>query len=137
MINLFKQNEGFSKSSFTGKIIDGVEQIPDDIKDSLIQVDEDVYQDLSSHKLMWQNGTLVSNPNYADYVAKQKTKEQKKVYRIELNEIKQWFSDNDWKPNKIITGEWLENDPRWLEYKQERAVKRARQDELNELLKNM
>ena len=56
--------------------------------------------------------------------------------REELAEIKKWFEKNDWKPNKLITGEWLENDLRWVEYKQERAIKRARQDELNNLLGN-
>jgi hypothetical protein len=56
--------------------------------------------------------------------------------REELAEIKKWFERNDWKPNKVITGEWLETDKRWLEYKQERAIKRARQDELNTLLGN-
>ena len=135
MINLFKQNEGFSKSSFTGKIIDGVEQIPDDIKDSLIQVDEETYQKLVEHKLMWQNGVLVENPNYMEYVSNQTNKAQKNAYKQELISIKQWFTENDWKPNKIVTGEWEQNDPRWLEYKEERAIKRARQDELIELLK--
>lgn len=132
MINLFKQNDGFTNSTFTGLVNNGIEQIPDEIKNDLIKVDEQTYQNLLDHKLMWENGSLVSNPNYAEYEAEK----QKEIYKQELAEVKYWFVENDWKPNKIITGEWLENDPRWLEYKQERAAKRARQDELLELIGN-
>lgn len=57
-----------------------------------------------------------------------------KEYQKELQEIKQWFSLNDWKVNKIVIGEWQTTDQRWLEYLEERAVKRARQDELLILL---
>ena len=53
----------------------------------------------------------------------------------ELNNIKAWFIENDWKVNKIVIGEWQTTDSRWLEYLEERAIKRARQDELIELLK--
>lgn len=56
-------------------------------------------------------------------------------YQNELEEIKQWFIDNDWKVNKIVIGEWQTTDQRWLEYLREREIKRTRQDELNELLK--
>lgn len=55
-------------------------------------------------------------------------------YQEELNNIKIWLQENDWMPNKITTGEWQDTDPRWLAYKQERAVKRARQDELTLLV---
>ena len=134
MVNLFKANEGFCTSTFKGLIVNSIEQIPDEIKDILMQVDEQTFQDLRDHKLMWQNGVLVSNPNYTEYVVEQKAEEQKKEYRKELSEIQYWFAENDWKPNKIITGEWSEEDPRWLEYKQERTIKRARQDELLELI---
>ena len=58
-----------------------------------------------------------------------------KEAHIELAEIKKWFIDNDWKPNKIITGEWSTDDERWTSYLEERTIKRARQDELNEIIK--
>lgn len=48
--------------------------------------------------------------------------------------IKSWFKDNDWKVNKIILGEWEDTDPRWVEYKEQRAAKRARLDEIKVLL---
>lgn len=54
--------------------------------------------------------------------------------KAELKEIHKWLCDNDWKVNKIVIGEWQQDDERWLEYLQERQVKRARQDELNEVL---
>lgn len=49
---------------------------------------------------------------------------------VELGEIKEWFSSTDYIPNKVMVGEWEDTDPRWTEYKKERAIKRARQDEI-------
>lgn len=46
--------------------------------------------------------------------------------------IKQWLTQNDWKVNKITVGEWETTDPRWIEYKEQRAIKRARLDEIKE-----
>jgi hypothetical protein len=54
--------------------------------------------------------------------------------KAELTGIQQWFVDNDWKPNKIITDEWTTDDPRWIQYLSEREIKRARQDEINALM---
>lgn len=54
---------------------------------------------------------------------------------IELEQIKNWFSANDWKVNKFVLGEWQEDDPRWQDYLTQRAEKRARQDILNYILK--
>lgn len=54
--------------------------------------------------------------------------------RAELEQIRLWFSQNDFKPHKIITGEWQVTDPRWSEYLTERQAKRSRQDELNKII---
>jgi hypothetical protein len=62
------------------------------------------------------------------------SKELKVDLENELIQIKKWFLENDYKVNKVIIGEWEDKDPRWLEYKKERAVKRARQDEIGGLL---
>ena len=48
--------------------------------------------------------------------------------------IEAWFNKNDWKFNKVFIGEWAETDPRWLEYKEQRAIKRARLDEIKQVL---
>lgn len=192
MINIFKQKSGFGSSIFTRQTI------PNEIKDSIIQIDEETYQKLLDHKIMWKevahkvekpiyeqkevgveeveiddlekpilneneevigyekkienrpiyesvdtgkveivevkNCELVENPDYENYLKEIEKEKQYEEYRKELFDIQAWFKENDWKPNKIITGEWLETDPRWIEYKQERAVKRARQDYLNILL---
>ena len=53
---------------------------------------------------------------------------------LELTEIYQWFVENDYIPNKIITGEWTETDKRWTDYLKERTAKRKRQDEIKALL---
>ena len=97
--------------------------------------------DLSNGKLMWQNGELVPNQDYE--TAKNRiqqelqSKKQISLYKQELREIQQWFKDNDWKVNKIVIGEWEKSDSRWLDYILERTAKRARQDELNELIKEL
>ena len=52
----------------------------------------------------------------------------------ELLFIQQWFIENDWIPNKILTGEWTTDDTRWKLYLNERFMKRKRQDEIKELL---
>ena len=49
---------------------------------------------------------------------------------VELGEIQKWFSQTDYIPNKVVVGEWPETDERWIAYKEERARKRARQDEI-------
>lgn len=59
----------------------------------------------------------------------------KEPLRKELQAIKAWFTANDWKVNKVVIGEWETTDQRWLDYLAEREIKRARQDELVELLK--
>jgi len=54
--------------------------------------------------------------------------------KAELMGIQQWFIDNDWIPNKVITREWEEDDERWITYLADRRIYRHRQDEINELL---
>lgn len=47
-----------------------------------------------------------------------------------LDNILEWFSENDWKANKIALKEWDENDPRALEYLQQRKEKREQHADL-------
>lgn len=49
---------------------------------------------------------------------------------VELGEIQKWFASTDYIPNKVVVGEWQETDERWIAYKEERARKRTRQDEI-------
>lgn len=56
-------------------------------------------------------------------------------YEQELSEIDSWFASTDYIPNKVIVGEWETTDPRFIEYKQQRLIKRNRRDELIDLLK--
>lgn len=89
--------------------------------------------------------STLSNPGYTSWrVVDGKLELQqygeipfKELYEQELLEIQNWFLSTDYIPNKIITGEWLTTDPRWLSYMSERTIKRARQDELNLLLKDI
>lgn len=79
-----------------------------------------------------KNGYKPTSQDYFDV----KSKEEKEEYlaKKELYEINNWFIENDWKANKIVTKEWLESDQRWIDYLNERKVKRARQDELKLIL---
>jgi hypothetical protein len=77
-----------------------------------------------------QNGFKIVNEKPSALLSK----EEKLNYENELIQIKKWFLENDYKVNKVITGEWEDTDPRWLDYKKERATKRARQDEIGKLL---
>ncbi len=52
----------------------------------------------------------------------------------EKQEILQWLSDNDWKINKIVIGEWSTTDYRWTSYLDERYIKRLRLDEVVTLI---
>lgn len=52
----------------------------------------------------------------------------------EAESIRDWFVRTDYYPHKIVTGEWDQADPRWLDYLHERQIKRARQDEIAGLL---
>ena len=133
-MNLVKFNEGFDTSIYQGLTKDGVEQIPDEIKNDLIQVDEKTYQKLINHEIMWNNGVLVPNPDFLAYQICQEKINKMEQYEKELNQIQRWFKDNDWKVNKIVIGEWEKTDSRWLDYISERAKKRARQDELTSLI---
>lgn len=44
--------------------------------------------------------------------------------------ILDWLKANDWKPNKVVTGEWKTTDERWIAYLAERKTKRERLDEI-------
>lgn len=62
---------------------------------------------------------------------KETARDAESAKQAELAAIQKWLDDNDWKVNKIVIGEWKTDDERWLAYLEERAIKRARQDELN------
>lgn len=117
------------------------EEIPDEERELYIEVSDDTFDDLRNRKVMWQNGELVDNPDYESYKAEREVRiaknKQLNILRQELREIQKWFKDNDWKPNKIVAGEWQQDDPRWTDYINERSIKRTRQDELNQELENL
>lgn len=105
--------------------------IPIDNVNRYIEVDEETHKKTLScevHKA-WkvENGVLV--------VRQKEAVPSRELYEQELAEIQLWFALTDYIPNKIIVEEWQLDDPRFIAYKQERLIKRARQDELIELLK--
>ena len=105
--------------------------IPSDTS-NLIELTETQYQELQAKK---KNNFIphfnIENDNFVITY----TENTRILLRKELQAIKKWFIDNDWKVNKIVIGEWSTDDVRWQSYISERTIKRARQDEINELLK--
>jgi hypothetical protein len=86
--------------------------------------------DISIEDYAKENGFEIVNDTPIEVISRQ----QKVDYENELLNIKRWFSDNDYKVNKVTIGEWKETDARWTDYKKERTTKRTRQDELIKLL---
>lgn len=64
--------------------------------------------------------------------------QQEQINKANLQEeyfqIKGWLRENDWKFNKVFIGEWADTDPRWVEYKEQRVIKRERLDKIKEAL---
>ena len=128
MVNLFKQNEGFSTSTFTGRIENDVEQIPDEIKDQLLQVDENTYKDLQERKLMWKDGELINNPNYNTFVQERQLNRAKKEKRKRIEELKQLLSESDYRAIKYFEGYYTDD-----EYAPYKAQRQAYREEINQL----
>lgn len=62
----------------------------------------------------------------------EKQKDKARETKRRLNEIQKWFRDTDWIVNKIVVGEWSMDDPRWIDYLNQRKVMREEQDFLND-----
>lgn len=77
---------------------------------------------------------LAPNPEYEQLCLEREKHAKIKDLVAQKEEILAWFSDNDWKVNKVFIGEWLETDERWVSYLEERALKRARYDEIEQEL---
>jgi hypothetical protein len=77
-----------------------------------------------------ENGFKIVNTKPKELVSK----ELKVDLENELQQIKKWFLENDYKVNKVFIGEWQEDDARWVEYKQQRALYRKRLDEIEKEL---
>lgn len=75
--------------------------------------------------------TILTNEITPDEVRKDII--QQKQTRIK--EIEKWFSDNDWRINKVFLGEWETTDPRWTDYLTQRSALRKEHDELTKILK--
>jgi hypothetical protein len=76
------------------------------------------------------NGFKIVNEKPIELVSK----ELKVDLENELLQIKKWFLENDYKVNKVFIGEWQQDDARWVEYKQQRALYRKRLDEIKKEL---
>ena len=97
------------------------EQFPDSIE---VEIPDEMHDLDVLRKHHYENGQLVETNVI--------------INKANLSEeyfiIRQWLTQNDWKINKVFLGEWEATDPRWIEYKKQRAAKRARLDEITKLL---
>jgi hypothetical protein len=55
----------------------------------------------------------------------------------EMEQIKQWLIENDYKINKHTLGEYADDDLRWVEYLEQRQEKLLRYNELESLLEQV
>lgn len=94
-----------------------------------ISDNSNIYDNYSTYR----NGIFTENKEKFD-LKKLEIDNRIKLTR-ELREIKRWFSSTDWMNNKIVTGEWTKENEKYVAYLEERAIKRARQDEINNMLK--
>jgi hypothetical protein len=82
--------------------------IPIEDETRFIEVDDSVYDETYSCESFksWRvvNGKLVIE-QYEDVP-------EEINLNVELEQIQNWFRENDWIPNKIITGEWEASDAR-------------------------
>ena len=102
-----------------------IEVRPESFPNSIEIEVPDTMQDLDILRLhYYQNGKLVKTNEIIN----------KANLSEEYYEIRQWLSHNDYKVNKVFLGEWAETDPRWVEYKEQRAIKRARLDKIKEAI---
>lgn len=69
---------------------------------NLIELEETQYQEyVSKTQQGYKTNIIIENDN----VVITYSEDLKKAYKKELQEIKAWFIDNDWKVNKIVIGE--------------------------------
>ena len=62
---------------------------------------------------------------------------QTELLQKEMQKIKTWFSETDYKALKVFRGNWSITDSRYLSYVEEYNLKKARYDEIEILLKGM
>jgi hypothetical protein len=55
--------------------------------------------------------------------------------KIEMKKIEEWFKNTDYYANKIIRGEWSEDEPKWVAYKKEARKNALRLEEIKVILK--
>ncbi len=101
-----------------------------DLNDFIGITDEEYYQLLTGQ----YNKHLESSPDTGYPILVDDVVSKRDELTNQLAEIQAWFLSNDWKINKIVTGEWRTTDTRWTSYLRERAIKRQTQDEIISLL---
>ena len=97
------------------------EKFPDSIE---VEIPDGMHDLDVLRKHHYQNGKLVKTNEIIN----------KANLQEEYFDIMGWLSQNDWKVNKVFLGECADTDPRWVEYKEQRAIKRARLDKIKEAL---
>ena len=106
-------------------ILECMSDTPENISDYIqIQIEENISDIEVLIKYHYINGELKETTKYFD----------RKALLIELKTVQAWLKSNDWVPNKVVTGEWSVEDPRWIQYLSNRNQKRNRQDEITVLL---
>ena len=89
-----------------------------------VEVEDSINDIQLMRQYYYQNNNLVKTDEIVN----------KRNLQEEYFEIRAWLSQNDYKINKVFLGEWETTDKRWTDYLEERKVKRARLDEIRQVI---
>lgn len=82
-----------------------------------------------------QDTILYFNPETKEFYTEVNTKAIMSRANAKKAWAMKWLSDNDWKVNKHVLGEWSDTDPRWLDYLAGREKARKAYDDACAVLK--
>ena len=120
---LVKQNSGFLAVYYVGFIPENTD---------VIEATDEQINDLRNHKLMWNNGELVENENYEQYLLEKEAKKQRTLSKREIAELKQKLCDTDYLAIKYAEGLINEQD-----YQPIKTQRQQWRDRINELEKKL
>ena len=111
--------------------------------EKFVTVDNERYFEVDNIPEVEGNKVLCFDPETKEFSTKERVIDKAKVeeYRKRTEAEKRkayamkWLTDNDWKVNKRMLGEWAEDDERWIAYLAGRAKARAVIDAADAVLK--
>ena len=138
---ILKQQSGFEHKQYHPK---NENDMPD--LEKYLEVEKGICIKLNQHKLMWQNGSIIENPNYEKYIKEQQQLEKQKHEKIEIqkiinvkkkriSELKNLLIESDYRAIKYFEGYYTKEE--YNPYKIERQNYRNEINQLEEEILNL